>query len=172
MLTRPRLLAAFQQPAWTSPLQPNQISCRITEIKITIPNHNYTAPELRRQSTTYTMEKCRQSNQFWKREIAVSTGSSPINKSKPTERQSCKMWTRGLLTSRPRFYRSRLLRPHPCSPPDGHRSGVWKMITKSSSIYASMPLTDNYRLQDIFSGACGCTAESSDRANALELGKV
>jgi len=34
-----------------------------------------------------------------------------------------------------------------------------------------MPLTNDYRLQDIFSRACGSTAESSDSARPLELGK-
>jgi len=34
-----------------------------------------------------------------------------------------------------------------------------------------MSITDDYRLQDIFSRACGSTAESSDSAGSLELGK-
>jgi hypothetical protein len=34
-----------------------------------------------------------------------------------------------------------------------------------------MALTDDYWLQDLFSVACGSTAESSDRASSLELGK-
>jgi hypothetical protein len=62
-------------------------------------------------------------------------------------------------------------RAHARSRPDGHRSGLPKTITESSSIYESMPLTDDYRLQDIFYRACGSTAQSSDSARALELGK-
>jgi len=34
-----------------------------------------------------------------------------------------------------------------------------------------MPSTDDYRLQDILYRACGSTAQSSDSASALELGK-
>jgi len=34
-----------------------------------------------------------------------------------------------------------------------------------------MPSTDDYRLQDILCRACGSTAQSSDSASALELGK-
>ena len=51
------------------------------------------------------------------------------------------------------------------SRPDGQRSGLPKTIAES------MPLTDDYRLQDIFSRACLNTAQSSDSASALELGK-
>jgi len=34
-----------------------------------------------------------------------------------------------------------------------------------------MPIADDYRLQDIHYRACGSTAQSSDSASALELGK-
>jgi hypothetical protein len=34
-----------------------------------------------------------------------------------------------------------------------------------------MAITNNYRLQDILYRACGSTAQSSDSARALELGK-
>jgi len=34
-----------------------------------------------------------------------------------------------------------------------------------------MPLTNDYRLQALFSIACRSTAESSDSASSLELGK-
>jgi len=42
---------------------------------------------------------------------------------------------------------------------------------KRTSNDESMPSTDDPRLQDIFSRACGSTAQSSDSASALELGK-
>jgi hypothetical protein len=38
-------------------------------------------------------------------------------------------------------------------------------------VYAAMPSTDDYRLQDILYRACGSTAQSSDSASVLELGK-
>jgi len=38
-------------------------------------------------------------------------------------------------------------------------------------IYESLPNPDDHRLQDILYRACGCTAQSSDSASALELGK-
>jgi hypothetical protein len=34
-----------------------------------------------------------------------------------------------------------------------------------------MPSTDDYRLQDILYRACGSTAQSSDSASALQVGK-
>ena len=34
-----------------------------------------------------------------------------------------------------------------------------------------MPSTDDYRLQDILYRACGSTAQSSDGASALQLGR-
>ena len=42
---------------------------------------------------------------------------------------------------------------------------------KRTSNDESMPSTDDHRLQDIFSRACGSAAQSSDSASALELGK-
>jgi hypothetical protein len=42
---------------------------------------------------------------------------------------------------------------------------------KRTSNNESMPSTNDYRLQDLFSRACRSTAESSDRAEALKLGK-
>jgi hypothetical protein len=38
-------------------------------------------------------------------------------------------------------------------------------------ITESMSITDDYQLQDILFRACGSTAQSSDSASALELGK-
>jgi hypothetical protein len=38
-------------------------------------------------------------------------------------------------------------------------------------LYKSMPSTDDRRLQDIFSRACGSTTQSSDSTSALALGK-
>jgi len=38
-------------------------------------------------------------------------------------------------------------------------------------ITESMSITDDYRPQDILYRACGSTAQSSDSASALELGK-
>jgi hypothetical protein len=38
-------------------------------------------------------------------------------------------------------------------------------------ITESMSITDDDRLQDVLYRACGCTAQSSDSASALELGK-
>jgi hypothetical protein len=38
-------------------------------------------------------------------------------------------------------------------------------------IYESMPSIDDYRLQHVFSRICGSTAQSSDSARVLELGK-
>jgi hypothetical protein len=46
-----------------------------------------------------------------------------------------------------------------------------KTITASRSIYESMPVANDYRLQDILYRACGSTAQSSDSTSALELGK-
>ena len=42
---------------------------------------------------------------------------------------------------------------------------------KRTSNDQSMPSTDDHRLQNIFSRACGSTAQSSDSASALEFGK-
>jgi len=42
---------------------------------------------------------------------------------------------------------------------------------KRTSNDESMPSTDDYRLHDILSRACGSTAQSSESASALELGK-
>jgi len=43
-------------------------------------------------------------------------------------------------------------------------------IMMNLQIYESMASTDDYRLQDILYRACGSTAQSLDRASALELG--
>jgi hypothetical protein len=44
-------------------------------------------------------------------------------------------------------------------------------IKMNLPIYESMPSTDDYRLQDIPYRVCRRTAQSSDSASALELGK-
>jgi hypothetical protein len=44
-------------------------------------------------------------------------------------------------------------------------------IKMNLRVYESMPSTDDYRLQDILYRACGSTAQSSDSASVLELGK-
>jgi hypothetical protein len=44
-------------------------------------------------------------------------------------------------------------------------------IKMNVPIYESMLSTDDYRLQDILYRACGSTAQRSDSASALELGK-
>jgi len=52
-----------------------------------------------------------------------------------------------------RFYWSRISRAQPGRWPDDHLSGPRTTITKSSSIYQSMPLTDDYWRREIFQGA-------------------
>jgi len=117
---------------------------------------------------------------FWKREIAVSDQSWPTDKSKAhlgavyrdTHRHGYK---EVLLTSQEYAERQvyqvdqdsteAAYREQPWGRPDGHQSGLPKTITES------MPLTDDYPLHDIFYRACGSTAQSSDSAHALELGK-
>jgi hypothetical protein len=116
---------------------------------------------------------------FQKREIAVSTRSTDKSKAqleavyrdthrqsyeevqptsqKPTWKQSTETRTDKSTKKSDRQVKS--------TPRDGHRSGLPKTITES------MPLTDDYRLQDIFSRACRSTTQSSDNASALELGK-
>jgi hypothetical protein len=44
-------------------------------------------------------------------------------------------------------------------------------ITESRYIYESLPITDNYSLQDILYRGCGSTAQSSDSTSALQLSK-
>jgi hypothetical protein len=44
-------------------------------------------------------------------------------------------------------------------------------IKMNLPIYESMLSTNEYRLQDILSRACGSTAQWSDSASAFELGK-
>jgi len=63
----------------------------------------------------------------------------------PTSLPRSRPWS--LPRSRPRFYYSSLSRAQPCSRPDAHRSGLPTTITASSSIYKSMPSTDDYQLQ-------------------------
>jgi len=102
---------------------------------------------------------------FEKGEIAVSTRSSPTDKLNPTERQPCETSTKkstekstGSLPNQPRFYWSRLSRAQPWSQLDGHWSELQTTITASSSMYETIPLTDDYQLQQTFYRACGSTA--------------
>ena len=81
----------------------------------------------------------------------------------PTSLPRSRPWS--LPRNRPRFYQSRLPRSQQWCRPDGHQSGLPKTITET------MPITDEHRLQDIFSRGCGSTPESSDSASSLELGK-
>jgi hypothetical protein len=108
---------------------------------------------------------------FQKREIAVSAQSSPTDKLKAhqeavyrdTHREVYREVDRQAYQidqdSTDAAYRE-------CAP---MKSTGWSLNRTSN--YESMPSTDDYRLQDIFSRACGSTAERSDRASALELGK-
>ena len=50
--------------------------------------------------------------------------------------------------------------------PDGHWSGLPKSTPHSSSIWTSMPLTNDYRLQEIIYRACESTAWRLKRAQA------
>jgi len=107
----------------------------------------------------YDGEVIDRATKFQKREIAMSTQSSPTDKSKAHLEAVCRdthrqVYPEVLLTSdeyaKRQVYQvdqdstEAAYREQPWSWPDGHWSGLPKMITKS------MPLTDDYRLHDIF----------------------
>jgi len=68
-------------------------------------------------------------------------------------------------------YWTRLPGAQPWSRPHYHHSALQKRITESSTIYESISITDDYRLQDIFYRGCRSTAQSTDSASAPEFGK-
>jgi len=74
MVTEKSIKNATKKDSLQTKLKPNRITCRIREITITIPNHDYTATEPRWQSTIDIIISRRRSNEHFKKgEIAVST---------------------------------------------------------------------------------------------------
>jgi len=117
------------------------------EITITNPNHQWIPISIRRSKL-----HCYQATKAIDNQYEVLDGATNIqNRERAVSDQSSP-------TDKSNVRRE-------ASRPDGQRSGLPKTIAES------MPLTDDYRLQDIFSRACLNTAQSSDSASALELGK-
>ena len=148
------------------------------EIKITILNHDYTATEPRWQSTIDMMKSSTEQRIFKKegdsrvRSVksyrpVKSPPSSPTDKSKAHLEAVYRDMHRQVYQvdqdSTEAAYRER-----------NHE--VDRMVTEADfqrrlPSQTASTSTDDYRPQDIFYRACESTAQSSDSASALELGK-
>jgi len=151
--------------------KPNRIPCRITkrfqlQSRFTITllpsdDGNWQSIYIYKSSTVQQI--------FKKREIAVSDQSSPTNKSKA--HQQAVYWD----THR-EVYREvhwQVYQVDPDSTEAVYRESTYevnRMVTEAD-FERRLPSTADYRQQDILYRACGSTAQSSDSASALVLGK-
>jgi len=146
-----------------------------SEITITILNHQSITISIRRSKLhcyratmaidiQYDGEVVDGVTKFPRREKAMSTWSSPTDKSKAHLEAVCRDTHR-------QVYQDVLPTNKSTPRAKSTKSTRWSLSGLPQTITESTPLTDDYRLHYLFYRACGSTAQSSDSARALELGK-